>query len=446
MKKPTVASFFAGIGGFDLGFEQAGFEVKFQCEINSFCGSVLRHHWPGVQTATDIASLDPNSIPEAVVWCGGFPCQDLSVARGSNGRHGLNGSRSGLFFRLSELAETKQPQIILMENVHGLLNSNMGKDFAELLHTLSGLGYAVAWRLLNSRYFGVPQSRPRVYICAWRENYISAGNVLFEDRLPLRISNERAAFVSTSWRQGAGPIAPKLAFCLAATSGRHTGTDWSRTYIPYQHEVRRLTPLECERLQGFPDHWTKIDTDAIDLERADSLRYHALGNAVTVNVVKWVADRILNQLGNLEQAAASSADGIHKFVPESLDRYPGLRGSKMTIGKLSSVRKSSAKVIWPNAGILCRDQFVANNTLTSLSYFLHSDLMELVEKTKPDPRYFLSPNAAEGILRRVAAQNRHLFPPLKAALERLSGTSQPIFKSIDTPLYQEVLFPELECV
>jgi DNA (cytosine-5)-methyltransferase 1 len=118
----------------------------------------------------------------------------------------------------------------------------------------------------------------------------------------------------------------------------------------------------------------------------------------------------------------------------------------MTTGKLSSVRKSNTKLIWPNAGILCRDHFVANNTLTSLSYSIHSDLMELVEKTKPDPRYFLSPNAAEGILRRVTAQNRHLFPPLKAALERLSGVGQPMFKAIDAPSYQELLFPELECV
>ena len=139
MKKPKVASFFTGIGGFDIGFERAGFDVNFQCEINTFCKSVLKHHWPKIPCATDIASLEPASVPDADVWCGGFPCQDLSVARGSKGRHGLNGSRSGLFFRLSELAKIKRPRVILIENVHGLLNSNNGKDFAELLHTLSSL-------------------------------------------------------------------------------------------------------------------------------------------------------------------------------------------------------------------------------------------------------------------------------------------------------------------
>ena len=164
MKKLRVASFFAGIGGFDLGFEAVGFEVNFQCEIHRFCGTLLKHRWPGVTFDKDISITEPDSIPDADIWCGGFPCQDLSVARGSLGRHGLNGSRSGLFFQFAALAEKKKPSLILIENVQGLLNSNDGKDFAELLHTLGSLRYAISWRLLNSRYFGVPQSRPRVYI------------------------------------------------------------------------------------------------------------------------------------------------------------------------------------------------------------------------------------------------------------------------------------------
>ena len=160
MKQLKVASFFAGIGGFDLGFERAGFQINFQCEIQPFCESVLKFHWPEIAVAKDIEVLAPDAIPTADVWCGGFPCQDLSVARGSNGRHGLNGARSGLFFKLAELATSKKPKVILIENVHGLLNTNNGKDFAELLFTLGNMGYAVSWRLLNSRYFGVPQSRP----------------------------------------------------------------------------------------------------------------------------------------------------------------------------------------------------------------------------------------------------------------------------------------------
>ena len=444
MRKPKVASFFTGIGGFDIGFEQAGFDVNFQCEIHPFCKSVLQHHWPEIPCASDISTLDPQSIPDAEIWCGGFPCQDLSVARGSRGRHGLNGSRSGLFFRLSVLAKKKKPRVILIENVQGLLSSNDGKDFAELLHTLGNLNYSVSWRLLNSRYFGIPQSRPRVYICAWLNNPIAAGNVLFENRPPIHFKNERAAFLSTSWKRGLGPIPPKLAFCLAATSGRHTGTDWSRTYIPYANEVRRLTPLECERLQGFPDHWTKLHLAHVDVEKSDSLRYHALGNAVSVAVVKWVAERIRAQLTSIDTVSDTRFNKL-KFLTESLERWPGLRSSKMISNKLSIVRESDAKIVWPNSGILWKDVFIANNTSPSPSVPIHSDLIEIVEHRKPDMRYFLSPNAAEGILRRVDSQNRHLFPHLRNALERLSGKPSHNIVIVKIPQQDEPTFSELEC-
>ena len=443
MSQLRVASFFAGIGGFDLGFERAGFKVNFQCEIQAFCEDVLNSHWPDVSVFRDISIVEPSSIPVADVWCGGFPCQDLSVARGSNGRHGLSGKRSGLFFRLAELATVKTPRVILIENVHGLLNSNNGKDFAELLHTLGSLNYAVSWRLLNSRFFGVPQSRPRVYICAWLNNPIAAGNVLFEDRPPSHSKNERAAFVETSWAGGVGPIAPKLAFCLAATSGRHTGTDWSRTYIAYEDAVRRLTPLECERLQGFPDGWTKIEVPSLDAERSDSLRYHALGNAVSVSVVKWVASRIRTQFEL--HANSRKPNGKFSILTESLDKWPGLRGPSLVSAELESVRHGSKKVNWPTGGVLWNGIFVANRTAQSLSTPVSSDLLDLIERTRPDSRYFLSANAAEGILRRVDSQDRHLFPPLREALERLSGRNTVVKHKSRQVTQSELQFSETEC-
>ena len=97
----NVNSFFAGIGGFDLGFEKAGFSNSFLCENNDFCNRVLASHWPDVPKAGDINEVAPSDIPDAPVWCGGFPCQDISVARGSMSRLGLNGSRSGLFYRFA---------------------------------------------------------------------------------------------------------------------------------------------------------------------------------------------------------------------------------------------------------------------------------------------------------------------------------------------------------
>lgn len=444
MDSHKVASFFSGIGGFDLGFEEAGFEVNFQCELQEFCGVVLRTHWPEVQSATDILALDPAVIPRADIWCGGFPCQDLSVARGSLGRHGLNGARSGLFYRFAELARERKPKVILLENVQGLLSSNNGKDFAELLHTLASMKYAVSWRLLNSRYFGVPQSRPRVYMCAWLNDPVACGNVLFENRPPMPAANERSAFIETSWDYGAGPIAPRVAFCLAATSGRHTGTDWSRTYIAYNDEVRRMTPLECERLQGFPDGWTELGQTALGAEKSDSLRYHALGNAVSVAVVRWVASRIGEQL-----RASAFEDGKRvsrrTFLAECVRHFAGLSGVGQISGELEAARASEEKFLWPNAGILWDGVFVANRTPPSIGEPVESDLLDLIERARPDARYFLSANAAEGILRRVDTQGRHLFVPLRKALERLSGREPKLVQLVRARPQMEFQLAEPEC-
>ena len=441
MRQLNVASFFSGIGGFDLAFERAGFTVNFQCEIHRFCRQVLEQHWPTILLKHDIAAVPAASIPEADVWCGGFPCQDLSVARGSLGRHGLNGSRSRLFFRFASLAETKRPRVIVIENVHGLLNSNDGKDFAELLYTLERLNYAVSWRLLNSRYFGLPQSRPRVFICAWLKNPVAAANALFESRRPIPATNERSAFVETSWTSGLGPITPKVAFCLAATSGRHTGTDWSRTYVAYDDAVRRLTPLECERLQGFPDNWTELQNPSTDLEKSDSLRYHALGNAVSVSVVKWIASRIRRglQYDNALRITKSV------FLREALEKWPGLNIRARMTGDLAAVRRSRAKLVWPNAGILWDGTFIAARTPPTLHAPIHCDLRSVIERVRPHGRYFLSPNAAEGILRRVDTQERHLFPPLRRALERLSGRpfTDPLIPTVSPQLILSL--PDAEC-
>jgi DNA (cytosine-5)-methyltransferase 1 len=296
-----LASFFSGIGGFDLGFERAGYEVVFISEKEPFCLSVLRKNWPKATINTDILNLH-EKIPTAEVWTAGFPCQDVSLAR-ARPRAGLEGKRTGLFFPFIELVKEHLPNFVVLENVPGLLNSNRGRDFALVLRKMAELGYSVGWRVLNSKYFGVPQSRQRVYVVASRRNREDPFKILFEPErgdghLEAREKSKKEPFspfrncsAKTLPRsKSLGEIsAPDLAFCLAATSGRHTGTDWSRTYISYKKDVRRLTPLECERIQGFPDDWTNL----LDKNEDDSPRYFALGNAVSVPCAQWIANRIL---------------------------------------------------------------------------------------------------------------------------------------------------------
>lgn len=179
---PTFGSLFSGVGGIDLGLERAGWECRWQVELDDFRRGILARHWPGVPRQTDVRLVGgglvergrrcatssatgrdaaEHRLAPVDLICGGFPCQDVSVA---GRRAGLAGERSGLFFEFARIAETLRPAHILIENVPGLLTSHRGRDFGLVLQTLAELGYGVAWRILDSRFFGVPQRRRRVFI------------------------------------------------------------------------------------------------------------------------------------------------------------------------------------------------------------------------------------------------------------------------------------------
>lgn len=299
--KPTFASFFSGIGGFDLGFQRAGFQITYQCEISKYCSAILERHWPDTPRSCNIKVIDGATLPLSDVWAGGFPCQDVSLAR-MGPRAGLRGKQSGLFHEFSRLVEQCRPRILVIENVQGLLSSHKGRDFQVVIRTLAELGYAVGWRVLNSKNFGVPQSRQRVFIVGTHRERRGPAEILFEPECrqghpATSGSNEEkplSPFKESVGDFERGPIVKKMAHCLYACSARHTGTDWSRNYASYPNgRVRRLVPAECERLQGFPDDWTVPTDDKFkSADDLDSLRYYALGNAVTVSVAEWLAHRI----------------------------------------------------------------------------------------------------------------------------------------------------------
>lgn len=314
--QPSVASFFSGIGGFDLGFEQAGYYITMQCEIDAFCNDILARHWPDVKKFKDIREVKHADVPPSDVWVGGFPCQDVSLARMGK-RTGLKGKRSGLFYEFARLIGESLPPIVVLENVSGLRNSHGGRDFQTIIHTLAEFGYGVGWRVFNSKYFGVPQSRQRVYIVGCYRDGRGAAEILFEPECSGRddtqsgqdeeevISTFKASFGDFS----KGPIVQGLAYCLYACSARHTGTDWSRTYISYPDgRVRRLTPNECERIQGFPTNWTLPTNPPDDAEKLDTLRYTAVGNAVTVPAITWLAQRMLPVLQRMKDGSLTTVD------------------------------------------------------------------------------------------------------------------------------------------
>ena len=158
---PTVGSLFSGIGGFDLGLERAGWNVKWQVEINDYRREVLARHWPDTRRYEDVRELPDETLERVDMVCGGFPCQNLSVA---GNRDGLAGSESGLWYDYLRIVETLRPSWVFIENVPGLLSSDEGRDMEIVVGGLTECGYGVSWRVLDSQFFGVPQRRRRVFI------------------------------------------------------------------------------------------------------------------------------------------------------------------------------------------------------------------------------------------------------------------------------------------
>lgn len=242
----------------------------------------------------DVTTYANEQIPAADIICGGWPCQDLSL---SGARRGLAGSRSGLFFSALRVCEKLGPRLILLENVPGLLSSNGGRDFATVLLHLEQRGYSVSWRVLDVQYFGIPTKRRRLIIAASLGNG-AASRILFDGQSSnghyppgaTERDTDTAALLREAWRDSGASIEPAVGFpCRGFQAPAELGLPMARVTNPpavlVDGEARKLTPLECERLQGFPDNWTA--------GLSDESRYRLTGNAVPVPLAKWLGERVL---------------------------------------------------------------------------------------------------------------------------------------------------------
>jgi len=415
----SLGSFFSGIGGFEHGAEDL-FNVKFQSEIDGVCCKVLEKNFPGVKNFGDIETIVSSKLPMVDIYTAGFPCQDVSLARGGRGRDGLSGSRSGLFFTLLEIIKSKKPEVVVLENVLGLRSSNSGRDFATILHLLNLEGYDIGWRSLNSRFHGVPQNRDRVYIVAKLRNSNSRNfllKVLFPANCLEKNPPIRKGFITPSSKQGVrGEIVPQVSYCISATTGRHTGTDWSRTYVTGPDYVRRITPSEAESLQGFPKGWTKVSP-----EDDDSPRYHAIGNAVTVNVSRRVLTRISQAMDQV------SVDYIEPTFMEA-----GLKTNQdiLSISEWWNLQDnddgdedSDVAFKWCNSGLYINSELnQSNKTNSVLGSIITTEIVDILDnEISTIDDYILSKNAIEGIIRRTDSQKRTLFQPLRKILDDIAN-------------------------
>jgi len=287
-----IASFFSGIGGVDIGFENAGMSVKFQCEILPFGQSVLKKHWPKVKLATDITKVTEQDIPAVDVFAGGFPCQDLSLANQGK-RKGLEGERSGLFYKYAELIKQKRPRWVFIENVPGLLNSANGDDFRVVVSTLDELGYCVAWRVLDAKFFGTPQRRRRTYIVA-SLGTLGAAEVLFEPGTdPIADSKSKGPrnFIADG-TDGSLPEANIFSI-------QHAGIGRKASAGPQGKGYRNDGETYTLDSRGSSDAVCKTDApfgirNSTGISKTlDSNRWRAVGNAVCVPVIEWIAKRII---------------------------------------------------------------------------------------------------------------------------------------------------------
>ena len=243
------ASFFSGVGGLDLGFERAGIETVSVSEIDPYANTVLAERFPDAPNLGSITEVDANDIPEADIWSGGFPCQDLSVA---GKRAGFAGKRSSLAFTFLDAVEQRRPRWLVLENVPGLFSSNKGADFGRLLNEMEQLGYGVSWRTLDARYFGVAQRRRRVFIVASLESD-RAAEVLLEcegcERHPSPRTKEGQG-VASGVRDGSG-------------GNRHGAATEQSSQAPDSNGVRA-----ADGLAGRLDGQSEVDTFGAATHRA----------------------------------------------------------------------------------------------------------------------------------------------------------------------------------
>ena len=312
----TYLSICSGIEAATVAWEPLGFKPIGFAEIEPFPCELLKQKYPNVKNYGDITQYEKWNIGKFDLMVGGTPCQSFSIA---GKRGGTDDIRGQLMYSYLGIVGKYKPQWVIWENVPGVLSSGKGLDFASFLTGLEECGYGWAYRVLDAQYFGVPQRRRRVFVVGHSDNRTDlAAKVLFEQEKP-RTSFEASEgkgeevtgtlttgfeargfdcdtilnnqFVVESYTQSSFAQYKKGVGTLRASGGDFGGG--SETIIKEGEKIRRLTPLECERLQGFPDNYTQIEWKGKPKDQCpDSHRYKAIGNSMAVPVMRWIGERI----------------------------------------------------------------------------------------------------------------------------------------------------------
>ncbi|MGL4758870.1 MAG: DNA cytosine methyltransferase [Patescibacteria group bacterium] len=346
-QKPKFIDLFAGIGGFRVAFEQAGYECVYSCEIDSACQEVYLHNF-GEQPKGDITKINIKEIPNFDVLTAGFPCQPFSIC---GKRQGFEDTRGTLFFYICQIIEDKQPSVVLLENVKHLVHHDQGKTLDIILYSLEYLGYLVDYKILNSKNFGLPQNRERIIIFATKNKKFDFNKIKFNNSLSklkdylclngdfeylksqeyILIDNPKKQdsgliFVGyrsnkTTWKKGVRPNTQHLSRVhhqpnrIYSVEGVHPTIPSQETsgrffiYIPKEDKVRKLTIKECYRIMGFPDTFKVHDSVAEC--------YKQIGNSISIPMIYELAVQIKEQNLLIEKQRLNK-DYINFYQPQPL--------------------------------------------------------------------------------------------------------------------------------
>jgi len=289
---------FCGVGGFRLGMEANGNVCIGSCEIDKYARQTYAKNFGHEPEYTDVRKINPGELEDFDCLCAGFPCQAFSIA---GKRRGFDDTRGTLFFEIMRIAREKQPSILFLENVKGLLSHDKGETFRTIIESMDELGYDVEWQVLDSSHW-VPQHRERIFIIGHlrgkSRSQVFSPHDTFKDQDDRNTNSKKEGISATlTTKQDRYPNAGFIVEPISALNkGNHWGngrrmksdnedsftiTTLDRHGIRLDGKYRFFTPLECERLQGFPDGWTEGVSDV--------QRYKQMGNAVTATVVEYIA-------------------------------------------------------------------------------------------------------------------------------------------------------------
>lgn len=309
-----VASFFAGVGGIDLAFEQAGFNVIYANEIDEKAAKTYELNFNLKVDVRDIKDIEPSKLPDFNILVAGFPCQAFSIAGYREGFDDKKG-RGNLFFDIINILEHKNVEVVFLENVKNLVSHDKGNTFKVIIRELERLGYFIKHKVLNGMEYGnIPQNRERIYIVAFKnkqayERFEFPNKIDLTNRLDSVIDYENNVDNKYYYTQEKCSFFDELETKIIK---HDTVYQWRRIYVRENqnnvcptltanmgmggHNVpiiytnskkyRKLTPKECFNLQGYPKEY-KLPEDI-----ADSQLYKQAGNSVVVPVIRRIAEHI----------------------------------------------------------------------------------------------------------------------------------------------------------